>query len=221
MLNLSVLIPWRTDNGSRARVFDYVLPLWEATGADICIGTDTGEGPFNCAMAQNDAFSKAKYDNLVMFGADMLPDLSALRYAQTKLEQGAPWLALFHDVGYFTREGTERIMRGETPYHAEAFGEYVPFCTGIIGLSRATYYEAGGMDERFKGWGMEDAAFRHTLNALHPDPPIYQDTLLCLWHEEGDRGKASQANWDLIYEYEARPERAQMQGYLEQRGRFV
>lgn len=220
-MNLSVLIPWRTDHGSRERVFNKLRPLWDITGADICVGTDTGEGPFNCAMAQNDAFSKAKYDNLVMFGADMYPDIGVLNASLERLEEGEPWFPLFERTAYFSREDSERLLNG---YRYSATLEYehiVPFCTGVVGLTRATYIEAGGMDERFMGWGMEDAAFRHTLNALYPNPLAFPATLECLWHDEGQRGKASDRNWELIREYETRPERERMKAYLEERGSFV
>lgn len=220
-MKLSVLIPWRPDHASRSRAFSYLLPLWESTGADICIGTEDGEGPFNCAQAQNDAFQKAKHDNIVMFGADCMPDLGVLQSACRRLESGEPWFPLFEDTGYYTCDSTERIISGRSAYFDEPLGEYVPFCTGVVGLTRATYHETGGMDERFAGWGMEDAAFRHTLNALYPNPPAFPARLLCLWHYEGDRGNASQNNWDLIREYEERPQREDMQLYLAERGRYV
>lgn len=220
-LELSVLIPWRTDNGPRARVFDHVLSLWNLTGADICIGTDTGEGPFNCAMAQNDAFRKAKYNNLVMFGADMLPDIGVIQAATERLANEA-WFPLFEQTAYFSEADTETLLRGPgAPYTPLGYQHLVPFCTGVVGLTRETYIEAGGMDERFMGWGMEDAAFRHTLHSLYPNAVAFPATCVCLWHPEGDRGHSSQNNWDLIREYEARPERKQILEYLAERGSFV
>lgn len=219
-MDVSVLIPWRTDHGPRQSALDFLLPLWEETGAEICIGEDPGPGPFNCSRAQNRAFRVATHDKLVMFGADQLPDHAALKAAEVRLDS-EPWFPLFDQTSYYSADSTARILSGK-PLQVEPFEHLVPFCTGVVALSRASYLEVGGMDERFAGWGMEDAAFRQTLFNVFGGSMPYPATLRCLWHPEGDRGKASDQNWNLIREYEALgADRARTVAYLEERGRFV
>jgi hypothetical protein len=218
--DLSVLIPWRTDNGPRQAALDYILPLWRATGAEVCIGQDDPDGPFNCARAQNRAFRKATRDKLVMFGADCVPDFDVLTVASRMLER-SPWLPLFQATGYYSRDATAKILRSEEPLHVAPFEHLVPFCTGVVGLSRAAYLGVGGMDERFAGWGMEDAAFRRALYVKYGDQVPLPFTLQCLWHEESARGHSSERNWELIREYEAIHTVDELDTYLTDRGSFV
>lgn len=219
-MNISVLIPWRTDHGPRAEAFEYLLPRWVSTGVDVCVGEDDPAGPFNFSRACNRAFRTARYDKLAIYGADCVPDLGALSEAEDLLER-YPWLPLYQQTGYYSRGSTAKILRSEEPCHVFPFEHLVPFCTGVMAVSRAAYIESGGMDERFAGWGMEDAAFRHTLHRLYPDVPSLTGTLACLWHDESERGRASQANWDLVRSYEAVQDRPGMETYLRERGSFL
>lgn len=218
-MNVSVLIPWRSDNGARERVWQHLLPLWEATGADICIGTDTGEGPFNCSMAQNHAFAQAKYDTLIMFGADQLPHVEAIEHAKRCIESGMSWLPIMHKTSYFSRDDTERILGGAD--HRLMLTEYtLDFCTGLVALTREAYTEVGGMDERFAGWGYEDAAFRQTLAGMYGAPAPLPYTLQCLWHETDHRITVS-PNSVLMNDYIPLTTPEVTREYLTKRGNFV
>lgn len=218
-MKVSVLIPWRSDGGARERVWRYLLPLWERTGADICVGTDTGVGPFNCSMAQNNAFAKAKYDTLVMFGADQLPDVQAIQDAQDSLNSGLSWLPIMAETGYYSREGTERILAGADP-DTIALDYTLEFCTGLIALTRATYRAVGGMDERFVGWGYEDAAFRQSLAGMFGAPAALPHVLRCLWHETSHRITES-PNRALMEDYIPLTSPEVTRAYLLKRGTFV
>lgn len=219
-MDISVLIPWRTDNGPRQEALDFILPMWDELGVEVCIGEDDPDGPFNCARSQNRAFRKATGDNLVMFGADCIPTLTALSGVEAGLQR-YPWFPLYGQTGYYSKDSTAKILRSEKPYQGEPFEHLVPFCTGVIALSRSAYEETGGMDERFAGWGMEDAAFRRTLYLLFGDGPASQETLACLWHEESARGNSSENNWALVREYEALTSVRDTGAYLRRRGSFL
>lgn len=228
-MDVSVLIPWRTDQGPRERVFRYLLPLWEQTGAQICVGVDDDNGPFNCSRAQNRAFRKAKHNRLFMIGADALPDLDAMSSALQCLSEPAPqwtytrsghqWVPTFAETGYYSREATDRILAGSDP---KSFNlDYtLPFCTGPVALTRDAYVATGGMDERFSGWGYEDAAFRQTLAGLFGAPPALPYTLRCLWHETDHRITVS-PNQVLMNDYTPLTDPVKTQAYLDQRGSFL
>jgi len=218
-VNISVLIPWRSDGGARERVWNYLLPLWEQTGADICVGTDTGVGPFNCSMAQNNAFAQAKHDTLVMFGADQLPDVQAMRDAEQALHSGLSWLPIMAQTSYYSRAATERILNGANPDDVEV--DYtLEFCTGLVALTRQAYYAVGGMDERFVGWGYEDAAFRQSLAGMFGAPAALPHVLRCLWHETTHRVTES-PNRALMEDYIPLTSPEVTKPYLLQRGSFV
>jgi hypothetical protein len=58
-------------------------------------------------------------------------------------------------------------------------------CIGIFAVRREAFEDVGGEDERFVGWGMEDAALREALDVLHgtpPEGPDYGAVLLSMWH---------------------------------------
>lgn len=219
-MDLSVLIPWRSDRGQRERVLRALMPQWRQTGAQICIGLDSGEGPFNCAQALNNAYRQATSENLVMFGADCAPDQEILDEAVRRLKTGEPWFPLCDSVGYYSEESSARIMSGE-PYHDFPFESTVPFCTGVLAVSRSAMEVSGGLDERFLGWGMEDAAFRRVLMNMYGDRAAIPIKLRCLWHEESARGNASNFNWSLIREYETLTTYWETNEYLDQRGSFL
>lgn len=217
-MDLSVLIPWRSDFDQRERVFQHVLknPAW--SGAEICIGTDTGSGPFNCAMAINDAFRQATSDNLAMFGADCIPDPYVIQNAPIRL-QTEHWFPLFSATGYYSKEASARIMSGE-PYQEFPFEVQYPYCEGLLGLTREAYHRSGGMDERFVGWGAEDSAFRHTLWRLYGEAAAFPATLGCLWHRE-DHRILGPANRALVDSYNRMDNASEMEAFLAERGSFV
>lgn len=219
-MDVSILIPWRPDGGQRDRVFyGYVLPKWVETGAQVCVGRDDLTGPFNCSRAQNRAFREAKHDLLFMIGADTLPDPGALLVTSCRLSVHGDWFALFEKTGYYSEADTERILSGADPDSIEL--DYVlPFCTGPVALTRDAYVATGGMDERFQGWGYEDAAFRQTLAGLFGAPPALPATARCLWHETDHRIAVS-PNEVLMRDYTPLTDPVKTREYLDRRGSFL
>jgi len=228
-MDVSVLIPWRGGDRQRERVFEYVLAEWAKLPVQVCIGEDDPGGPFNCSRAQNRAFKQATGDILLMVGADTLPDSGVLNSAASCLRDPAPqwtytrsghgWLPLFEKTGYYSEQGTEWILSGSNPFAVEL--DYVlPFCTGPVALTRDAYVATGGMDERFSGWGYEDAAFRQTLAGLFGAPPALPATARCLWHETGHRIAVS-PNEVLMRDYTPLTDPVSTRAYLDKRGSFL
>lgn len=218
--DVSVLIPWRAGDPQREGVWNYIRNQWfelsSVLGFEIVVGQpDDMEGPFNCASALNNAWRRATRPNVVMFGADCLPDVTAISEAMWRIDRGELWVPLFKDTQYYGQYSTHRIINGDDSlYHLPDPNLYVPFQTGVLALTHQAYYQAGGHDDRFVGWGAEDSAFRISLYRLFGDSEPVDRSLYCLWHETGHRSM-NQNNWDLIKEYEKIQTREEMVDYIE------
>lgn len=190
---ISVLVPWRTDHGPRQRAWDYLRPLWEATGHEIVVGVDDGHGPFNKSRALNRAFAASTGDVVVCMDADGLPPLP-------EFDPSLPWQPLYDHTQYLSREASDEVYSGTDPWAVTPERTF-PMCTSILAIRRDAW---PGMDERFEGWGLEDTALRVTLTRLHgpaPEPP--KRGFRCLWHPEafGDHPEATERN-RLLFEAE-------------------
>lgn len=220
-VDVSILIPWRGGDPQRERVFEYVLDAWSKIPVQVCVGEDDPGGPFNCSRAQNRAFKQAEHRYLYMVGADTLPDRNSVFFALNHLREPLyePWIPVFSETSYYSEEATNRILTGSDPRN-EPFDYTLPFCTGPVALTRDAYLATGGMDERFEGWGYEDAAFRQTLAGLFGAPPALPCMCRCLAHRTDHRVAVS-PNEVLMRDYTPLTEPVSTRAYLDQRGSFL
>lgn len=154
----------------------------------------------------------------MIFGADGFPDIHMLEAVEDGLDS-SPWLHVCSQTGYYSKSTTEQILVGADPSVVNL--EYtLPFCMGVVACTRQSYEAAGGMDERFKGWGYEDTAFLTVLANLFGARQPLPHTYTCLWHETDHRIAVS-PNSVLMDEYTALQDRESTLRYLAQRGSFV
>ena len=181
-MTVSILIPWRSDHSHRERLWSYLRPRWEALPYQLCVASDGAEdgAPFDYAAAANKAAAEATGDVLITWGADQFPDAHAIdAAAETATTWG--WAMAFDRNATFSPFDTEQILAGAN--HRLLGPEIIePHCTGIIAVRRSIWDAIGGMDERFHGWGYEDAALRDRLIRDYGKPPVRPGTLLGLWH---------------------------------------
>lgn len=186
-MKISVLIPFGADDSAagqqRAKVFRWVQRRWDALQTqglidEVIIGTDPAFGdavysvrfgfrgepqPFSVSRALNDAAKHARGDVFLLFGADHVPDPAAVTWAVGMLAVH-PWVRLHDHVLYADAQLTASILadpfgNGELyPHHAGWTRHNAP-CPGVLALTRAAFESAGGLDERFQGWGYEDTEF--------------------------------------------------------------
>lgn len=179
---VSVLIPWRTDHGHRERLWTYLRPLWQALPNELVTASDgraDGE-PFDYATAANRAASEAAGSIYVTWGADQLPDQAAINTAaETARTRG--WAGVFTRTAYWSPFDTERILAGANPGPIRPETVY-DNATGILAVRADAWNAIGGMDERFHGWGYEDAALRARLTSDYGHTPTRPGTLRGLWH---------------------------------------
>lgn len=211
-MTTSILVPFRGDGAQRDRLWAHCKNLWEHLPYELCVGTDSGEGPFNIAQAFNDAKSKATGDKLILYGADHLPDPDRIEWAIAQLDTHA-WCALYAATAGYGQSSTNAILAGSLPDHLP-LGVSAPFCTAIIGVRADKWIP---YDERFIGWGGDDVAWRLALNSLYGDTPEPTGTLRCLYHEAASR-EHTDHNYALIGEYQVADASNTMALYLESIG---
>lgn len=226
--DLSILVPWRGGDPDREGAWEYIQGYWQGIEPDLPFkievieGRDSGVGPFNCSAAINDAFKVASGKYVAIYGADCLPSATSLIETWYRLHhKGDPWVPMYNRVEYFDKTGSEEIYNGAFPGTIVPDPKLsVPFQTAFLAMPRSVYKATGGHDERFVGWGAEDAAFRRVLHVLFGDQYSINLPMHCLWHATGHRSM-SRENYELCREYEQITRTDEMLEYLNKRGSFV
>lgn len=221
--DVSVVIPWRSADPQRIKVWEYCKREWEIMGVEICAEPDTDYGPFNTSMACNNGFKKSTRPYVMTTGADIIPDYTMLDYGLYEIKnQGRNWVPLANKTEYFDEATTDRILEHKRWWDEQTDPRLeVPFQTGVMLMKRELYAEAGGHDERFTGWGGEDAAFRRAIHLLGGDSDPLPLSLRCLWHDPGRRSTMSAKNFELCDIYHDMHTREEVLEYVKQRGSYV
>lgn len=227
-MDLSILVPWRPGDPDREKAWAYAQKFWQVIEKDLSFsieviqGEESGVGPFNCAQAINSAFNVASGKFVAIYGADCLPSLDSLQRTWFALyHEGLPWVPMYSTVEYYDKATSEAIYRGGYPSDFTTDPKLnVPFQTAFLAMPRSVYKATGGHDERFIGWGAEDAAFRRVLHVLFGDQVSINLPMRCLWHATGHRSM-SRENYELCREYEVITRTDEMLEYLQKRGSWV
>lgn len=188
-MKISVLVPFGADDSpagkQRAKVWRHNLRRWDKLRNaglvdEVIMGIDplfnghepridnspVRRYPFSVSRALNDAAKHAHGDAFLMFGADHLPDPAAVSWAAGQL-RSHPWARIYDHVLYASEGATHLIVDG--PFGENLFTDQANWtrhpapCPGVLALTRAAWDVAGGMDERFSGWGYEDTEFLSRL----------------------------------------------------------
>lgn len=204
-MRVACVIPWRPQP-HRVYAHDLTTARYKALlpDADI-IDVDTDHEPFCLAACRNKGVRYAdthRYDVVVLADADTLPEQRPLLEA---IEQ-ARYSRLVHLPYTVYRsmraDGTAQFLHG-TPLqdcnHLVVDGA----CSGVYVTTPSTWWSHGGQDERFLGWGGEDAAWHaaHTT-LLGADPVRHAGRVYALHHEaQAKQGDQHSANFALVYRY--------------------
>lgn len=191
---ISVLIPWRTDDGQRDRVLDWILRRYALMWPEVqvVLGTNDDE-PFNRSSARNNAAEQADGDVFVIADADtIVPDFGRLTWAAHAVDSGlAPWIVPYAENQYFNLSmgATESLLGMEpdvplamNPRFAIAWEHKITSWAGALVLTRSAFEAVGGYDERFNGWGYEDNSFRYAMDTLVGPHERLDGAAWHLWH---------------------------------------
>lgn len=199
---LSILVPRQADDGRRDQLWSWCQKRYRATGAEIVIGEDHGT-PFSLPVAINAAAAKANGDVFFIGSADVAVDYAWLTEAERHVDQEPMQSVRCSRIHLLSQEITDALLERDptTTVLTEEGNPVVAGSVGCIVFSRQLFELAGGMDERFRGWGPEDAAFHMALTTIGAPSFILDGDLRHLWHQPAS-GSWGSDHRQLLNEYE-------------------
>jgi hypothetical protein len=201
---VTVLIPWRPQP-SRVEAFDAVLAWYRDNVPDAELRTiDTDDAVFNLSRCRNLGIAAVDDEGevVVINDADTLPERAPLIAAIDAAAHSSVVQLPYTDYRWLGPAGTAELVAGTAPRHCE-FELVVGACSGIYVTTPRTWWSHGGQDERFRGWGFEDAAWYVAHETLLGEPPQrHPGAVFALAHElEAREGPGFDANARLMQRY--------------------
>ncbi len=201
-----VVLPWRP-SPSRLDAFERVRDWYARMLPEFELRTlDSGDEPFNLARCRNLAVAQLDDpDAVIVLGdADTLPEPEPLRAAVAAAAASGrvhlPYTA-YHWLG---ATGSAQFAAG-VPLAECDFELVRGACSGVYVTTRRTWESHGGQDERFRGWGFEDAAWFQAHSTLFGEPPRrHEGRVYALHHVAAERaGEQYEANAAHMERYRA------------------
>jgi hypothetical protein len=200
----TVIIPWRPQP-SRIAAFDIVLDWYRTNlpGSDIRL-VDSVDPVFNLAQCRNSGVASVDdADEVVIIGdADTLPELPPLRAAiEAAASDGLVHLP-YTEYRWLGAAGTAQLTDGAALADCD-FELVRGACSGVYVTTPATWRRHGGQDERFRGWGFEDAAWYLAHETLLGEPPRRHEGRVYALHHKAEvrEGEHYDANAALMQGY--------------------
>ncbi|ETI66288.1 galactosyltransferase-related protein [Neobacillus vireti] len=209
--NVSIIVPFQTDNGPRAKAFEWIKRYYARAmpEAELCLGLINGED-INKSKAVNFAAKKATKDIFVIADADVVYNSNIIVEA-IKLLDKAAWVVPFTEVYNIEWQGTERLLKTKPKWPIDVKYEecnksnwvYEGFAGKLFVIPRVNFEAVGGFDERFIGWGGEDDAFSHAVRTLCGEIVNIKGKLFHLWHPSSNyqTNPHGKANAELLGRY--------------------
>jgi len=148
--------------------------------------------PFNKSWAMNIGAKKAKAETLIFHDADILAPTRYLKTIIDLMDSGYEAARLPRLVFYLNRSESENLYEGGRIEDIKNIQEVVQNCRGIsLAIQKRSYWEIGGHDEAFYGWGGEDDEMLSRVKTLKLYPGGFIP-FVHLWHtfainKTGDR----------------------------------
>lgn len=150
--------------------------------AALILMTDSGHEPFSRAASRNSGVDQAAKGIVVVCDADTVPEPDPLIRA-VEAAQGDGKLHLpYTRYRALSRAGTEAAITGRPLTECATEIEGSTSQGGVLVIDADAWQSAGGMDERFTGWGFEDTAFYAAAHTLLGEVVRHEGAIHHLWH---------------------------------------
>ena len=192
MSNL-VVIPWRPAP-SRVDAFERLVAWYERELPEFRIETiDSDDDVFVLARTRNLAVARlADPDEVIVINdADTLPEPDALREAVSAAPGSGRVHLPYTSYHWLGAEGSAEFADGTPPEHCTHVLVHGA-CSGVYVTTRRTWDAHGGQDERFRGWGFEDAAWYLAHETLLGAPPQRHQGRVYALHHVGESRAGAQ-----------------------------
>lgn len=198
-----VVIPWRAQP-SRLEALEVILSWYRTnlSNPDIRL-VDADDAVFNLAQARNRGIASVQPDEVMIVGdADTVPERGALLTAMEGAATSGRVHLPYTEYRWLGASGTAQKMGG-TAWELCEFELVAGACSGVYVTTPRTWASHGGQDERFRGWGFEDAAWYVAHSTLLGEPPRREPgRVYALHHEAQSRaGDQYDANAALMERY--------------------
>lgn len=184
-MNVAVVIPWR--GGQPAREYHHRIVrehLYSIYPDAHHLDADTGHQLFNRAASRNAGVRLAEQagaDVVILCDADTLPQPGPLAEAVSSADDGRLHLPYTYYRG-LSEQGTRDHLAGGFPEECETELAHEWATGGCMVVTPNAWWQAGGMDERFIGFGHEDVAYRIAADTLLGPTVKHPGTIVHLWH---------------------------------------
>jgi len=200
---VSVVIPWRPQP-SRIDAFERLTAWYARELPDVPVRTvDSTDPVFNLAHCRNLAVANAVPGEVIVLNdADTIPEVRPLRAAIHAAGVDRRVHLPYTEYRWLGRDGSGQYANG-TPLEDCSFELVLGACSGVYVTTPEAWHAHGGQDERFRGWGFEDAAWNLAHSTLLGSPPArHEGRVFALHHVGADRfGDQYEANAALMERY--------------------
>lgn len=191
--SISIVIPWQDRGDERRRlIFEYVLAYYQSTEFEVVVGTyPLDDQPLNRSRLRNEGAKKASGDVLFFVDADTLVPLDQVTEACNQANQ-QHGVVLPHDLfrTQATAEQVEQVLGGadweqfldlsRTPYRDSEPLSKDWHVGPTYAVRRDVFFDLGGFDEEFVGWGEEEKDFLLRATKVHGPLRFVAGTVLDL-----------------------------------------
>lgn len=160
MDGVTVAMPWRP-TPERFPAHRRIRNFWRHADIPVVEADSLPTQPFNLCEARNNAVRRIRTPVIIVADADTIPDYGALHQALNDLRPGEviwPYQTFRHIPPEWANRSDLLAAPVDRIYHHSVGGVFL--------CHRDTYWQLGGMDERFQGWGFDDNAFHAVAQTL-------------------------------------------------------
>lgn len=190
---VTVIVPWRR-MPTRDAAFEAVTAWYRRVLPDArIIPVDSDDELFNLARCRNLGLELIDEPDevVVITDADTFPEPAALHAAiAAAVDSGVVHLP-YTEYRWLGARGSAQLLEGTAPTDCD-YELVLGACSGVYVTTPRSWWAHGGQDERFRGWGFEDAAWYLAHETLLGEPPRRHPGAVFALHHETQRREGEQ-----------------------------